>query len=221
MMTRSAGRRAGTVWVVPRRRSRHDLEGDAMMNRLCLMLALGASLLLAACADQPATPGPQSASLDPVAANAPYALGAGDQIDVVVFGEDNLSGVYDLDEAGAFSLPLAGRVTVNGKTTRQAEAAITARLADGLVTDPKVSVNIKRYRPIYVVGEVQRPGGYPVFGPTSVINAVALAGGYTYRARNSEITVIRYGDAAHQPVLVGESDSVQPGDTITVPERWF
>ena len=192
-----------------------------MMSRLCLLLAFGASLLLAACADQTATPGPQSASLDPVAAAAPYTLGAGDQIDVVVFGEDNLSGVYDLDEAGAFSLPLAGRVTVNGKTTRQAEAAITARLADGLVTDPKVSVNVKRYRPIYVMGEVRRPGGYPVYGPTSVINAVALAGGYTYRARNSEITVIRYGDAAHQPVRISESDSVQPGDTITVPERWF
>jgi protein involved in polysaccharide export with SLBB domain len=192
-----------------------------MMNRLFLMLALVAPLWLVACADESGTPGLQSASLDPIDATTPYALGPGDQIEVVVFGEDNLSGTYDLDEGGAFSLPLAGRVTVIGKTAWQAEVVITARLADGLVTDPKVSVNVKRYRPIYVVGEVQKPGAYPAYGPTSVLNAVALAGGYTYRARNSQITVIRYGDAGHRPVPVGESDTVLPGDTVTVPERWF
>ena len=193
----------------------------AMMNRLLLMLSLLAPLWLAGCADAPPAPGPQSAGLEPVSAAAPYRLGAGDQIDVIVFGEDNLSGTYDLDEAGAFSLPLAGPVSVNGKTARQAEVAVAARLADGLVTDPKVSVNVKRYRPIYVLGEVQKPGAYPSYGATSVLNAVALAGGYTYRARSSEITVIRYGDTAHRPLPVGETDAVLPGDTLTVPERWF
>jgi protein involved in polysaccharide export with SLBB domain len=193
----------------------------AMMNRLLLLLSLVAPLWLAGCADTAPAPGPQSAGLEPVSAAAPYQLGAGDQIEVIVFGEDNLSGTYDLDEAGAFSLPLAGPVTVNGKTARQAEVAIAKRLADGLVTDPKVSVNVKRYRPIYVLGEVQKPGAYPSYGATSVLNAVALAGGYTYRARNSEITVIRYGDAAHRPVSIGEADTVLPGDTVTVPERWF
>ena len=192
-----------------------------MMNRFVLMLSFVAPLWLAGCADQSPAPGPQTASLDPVPASAPYVLGPGDQIDVVVFGEDNLSGTYDLDDGGSFSLPLAGHMTVNGKTARQAEAAIAARLADGLVTDPKVSVNIKRYRPIYVIGEVQRPGAYSSYGPTSVLNAVALAGGYTYRARNSMITVIRYGDAAHRAVPIGETDTVLPGDTISVPERWF
>ena len=192
-----------------------------MVNRFILMLSLTAPLWLAGCANAPPTPGPQTASLEPVPALAPYQLGPGDQIDVVVFGEDNLSGVYDLDESGSFSLPLAGPVRVDGKTAREAEVAITARLADGLVTDPKVSVNVKRYRPIYVVGEVQKPGAYPSYGSTSVLNAVALAGGYTYRARNSEITVIRYGDPAHRSVPLSETDSVMPGDTLTVPERWF
>ena len=129
--------------------------------------------------------------------------------------------MYDLDESGSFSLPLAGPVHVNGKTARQAEAAITARLADGLVTDPKVSVNVKRYRPIYVVGEVQKPGAYPSYGSTSVLNAVALAGGYTYRAQNSGISVIRFGDASHRSVPISETDTVMPGDTLNVPERWF
>jgi polysaccharide export outer membrane protein len=192
-----------------------------MMNRFVLMLSVVAPLWLAGCADEPPAPGPQTASLDATAASAAYALGPGDQIEVVVFGEDNLSGTYDLDDRGSFSLPLAGPMTINGKTARQAEVAIAARLAEGLVTDPKVSVNIKRYRPIYVVGEVQRPGAYSSYGPTSVLNAVALAGGYTYRARNGRITVIRYGDAAHRPVPVGESDIVLPGDTVSVPERWF
>ena len=192
-----------------------------MVNRFILMLALAAPLWLAGCAGAPPMPGPQTASLEPVPALAPYQLGPGDQIDVVVFGEDNLSGVYDLDESGSFSLPLAGPVHVNGKTARQAEVAITARLADGLVTDPKVSVNVKRYRPIYVVGEVQKPGAYPSYGSTSVLNAVALAGGYTYRAQNSEITVIRYGDPAHRSIPISETDVVMPGDTVNVPERWF
>jgi len=169
-------------------------------------------------ATPPAGPSPvtMAAALNQALADS---LAADDR--VVVFGEDNLSGTYDLDDSGSFSLPLAGHMTVNGKTARQAEAAIAARLADGLVTDPKVSVNIKRYRPIYVIGEVQRPGAYSSYGPTSVLNAVALAGGYTYRARNSMITVIRYGDAAHRAVPIGETDTVLPGDTISVPERWF
>jgi protein involved in polysaccharide export with SLBB domain len=180
-----------------------------------------ALLGIAGCTGVDPAPGSQSAAIDPAALAAPYRLGPGDQIDVIVFGEDNLSGTFDLDEGGAFSLPLAGSIPVRDKTARQAEAAIAARLADGLVTDPKVSVNIKRYRPIYVVGEVQKPGAYPAYGPTSVLNAVALAGGYTYRARNGQITVIRYSDAAHRPVVVGETDIVLPGDTVTVPERWF
>jgi polysaccharide export outer membrane protein len=192
-----------------------------MLSRLLLVLFLASPLWLAGCADEPSAPGPQSASLDPTSAGAPYELGPGDQIDVTVFGEDNLSGTFDLDESGAFSLPLAGPVDLKGKTARQAEVAISARLADGLVTDPKVSVNIKRYRPIYVLGEVQRPGAYPSYGATSVLNAVALAGGYTYRARTASITVIRYDDPAHRPIPIAETETVLPGDTVTVPERWF
>jgi len=192
-----------------------------MVNRFMVMLFLAAPLWLAGCADAPPMPGPQTASLEPVAAVSPYQLGPGDQIDIVVFGEDNLSGIYDLDESGSFSLPLAGPVHVNGKTAREAEVAITARLADGLVTDPKVSVNVKRYRPIYVVGEVQKPGAYPSYGSTSVLNAVALAGGYTYRAQNSGISVIRSAGPAHRAVPIGETATVMPGDPLTVPERWF
>ena len=193
-----------------------------MANRLLILLLLLSPLgFLGGCADELPAPGPQTAALDPVALSAPYELGPGDQIDVIVFGEDNLSGTFDLDESGSFSLPLAGPVTVKGKTARQAEAAIAARLADGLVTDPKVSVNVKRYRPIYVVGEVQKPGAYPSYGATNVLNAVALAGGYTYRARTGSITVMRYGDPSHRAVPVSETDAVLPGDTVTVPERWF
>src|SRR5258707_15701150 len=97
-----------------------------MMNRLLLMLSLAAPLWLAGCTGEPPAPGPQTASLDPIPASVPYALGPGDQIDVVVFGEDNLSGIYDLDERGSFSMPLAGSPTGHGKTTPQAQGAVTA-----------------------------------------------------------------------------------------------
>jgi polysaccharide export outer membrane protein len=189
-----------------------------MLRRLCSVLTI-VGWALAGCAANP-PPAPQQAS-----AAAPtgggYQLGPGDEIDVTVFGEQNLSGTFDVDDSGSISMPLVGPVSVRDKTARETETAIASRLSDGLVTDPKVSVNVRRFRPIYVVGEVQKPGAYPSYGPTTVLNAIALAGGYTYRAKSSEITVIHYNDPSHQPVPVSESSLVQPGDTVTVPERWF
>jgi polysaccharide export outer membrane protein len=176
--------------------------------------------VLAGCAGNP-PPAPQQQAAATAANAGAYQLGPGDEIDVTVFGEQNLSGTFDIDDSGSISMPLLGPVSVRDKTARETETLITTRLADGLVTDPKVSVNVRRFRPIYVVGEVQKPGAYPSYGPTTVLNAVALAGGYTYRAQTTQITVIHYNDPGHQPVPVSESSLVQPGDTVTVPERWF
>lgn len=190
-----------------------------MLRRVRSVLVILGSVL-AGCAGTAPPASQQQASLAPVNAGG-YQLGPGDEIDVTVFGEQNLSGTFDVDDSGSISMPLVGPVTVRDKTARETETAIASRLADGLVTDPKVSVNVRRFRPIYVVGEVQKPGAYPSYGPTTVLNAIALAGGYTYRAKSSEITVIHYNDPGHQPVPVSESTLVQPGDTVTVPERWF
>lgn len=151
-----------------------------------------------------------------------YKLDAGDRIDVNVFGEDNLSGEYEVDQAGIVSLPLAGRVRVASLTTQEAERAIAQRLSQGFVAKPNVTVSVVRYRPFYVLGEVARPGGYPFYSGATVLSAVAVAGGYTYRAEKFGIRLLRQGgDATAKPVRITPGEYIQPGDIIIVPERWF
>jgi protein involved in polysaccharide export with SLBB domain len=176
-------------------------------------LGLATPLGLTACADAP----PPVTTATPDA----YRVGAGDKLQVTVFGEKDLSGEFVVDDTGAIAYPLAGALPVNNMTVRQVEAGIADRLRRGLVTDPKVNVAVTRYRPIFIVGEVQRPGAYEFYNGITVLNAVAYAGGYTYRARNSKITVMRAGTGERKPELVNEASLLQPGDIIMVPERWF
>jgi polysaccharide export outer membrane protein len=151
-----------------------------------------------------------------------YKLDAGDRIDVNVFGEENLSGEYEIDQSGIVSLPLAGRITVANLTTQDAERTIAKRLSEGFVSNPNVTVSVVRYRPFYVLGEVARPGGYPFYSGATVLSAVAVAGGYTYRAEKFGIRLLRQGgDATSQPQKITPGTYIEPGDIIIVPERWF
>jgi protein involved in polysaccharide export with SLBB domain len=175
-------------------------------------LGLATPLGLTACADAP----PLTTATPEV-----YRVGAGDRLLITVFGEKDLSGEYMVDDTGAIAYPLVGALPVNNLTVRQVESGIADRLRRGLVTDPKVNVAVVRYRPIFIVGEVQRPGAYEFYNGITVLNAVAYAGGYTYRARNSKITVMRAGTGERKPELVNEASLLQPGDIIMVPERWF
>lgn len=176
-------------------------------------LGLAASLGLTACAGAP----------PPVTATTPqaYKLGAGDRVAVSVYGEKDLSGEFDVDDTGSIAFPLVGAYKVADLTPRQVEAGLSDRLKRGLVTDPKVNVAVLRYRPIFIVGEVQKPGAYEFYNGITVLNAVAYAGGYTYRARNSKITVVRAGASDRTPEPVAEGTLLQPGDIIMIPERWF
>jgi len=163
-------------------------------------------------------PSPHAAS----AADAPaYKLGTGDKVRVTVFNEKDLSGDFDVNDQGIIALPLIGQVPVRGKSLSEVESTIAARYGKDYLIDPKVNVEVLNYRPFFILGEVKNPGSYPYVNGMKVLNAIALAGGYTYRAKSSEITVIHYNDPSHQPVPVSESSLVQPGDTVTVPERWF
>ncbi len=158
------------------------------------------------------------------ASNPPdaYRLGYGDQVAVVVYGQPETSGQFEVDDEGALSLPLAGRVDVRDLTTAQAEQAVAKQLVrKGLSKDPQVTINVTQYRPIYILGEVQKPGAYPYYSGETVLNAVAVAGGYTYRAGNSRIDVIRPTDGQRQPQRAEESSYLAPGDIVVVPERWF
>lgn len=155
------------------------------------------------------------------AAQAEYTLGAGDKLEVTVFGHTDLSGTFDVDGAGQISLPLIGQIVVLGMTAGQAETVIRERLTPDYLKNPRVSLQVLNYRPFYIIGEVKQPGSYPYVNGLTVIQAVALAGGFTYRAKEKKIVVQRASDPARQKRQVRQVDAVLPGDIIEVPERYF
>ena len=146
-----------------------------------------------------------------------YRLGSQDKISVTVFGEDDLSGEFELDGVGKVALPLLGEIHLGNMTLREAEQAIVDRLHPDYLLDPKVSIQVANYRPFYILGEVKSPGGYPFVNGMTVVQAVALAGGFTYRARTDNVVIVR--NSARQPA--GQTTAVMPGDIIEVPERFF
>lgn len=153
-----------------------------------------------------------------------YKLGPGDNLRVSVFGEEELSGEFEVDGNGRISMPLIGVVDLQDRTLREAEAQIVAMLLDGYLRNPKVSVDVLNYRPFYILGEVNEPGSYPYRAGMTVLNAVVLAGGYSPRADEDDITIQRGPEAADpdgegQPVK--PTTIVLPGDIVRVKERFF
>jgi protein involved in polysaccharide export with SLBB domain len=153
--------------------------------------------------------------------NNDYRLGSGDKLRVIVFGEDDLGGQYDVDGSGQVRLPLIGQVQAAGLTVHQFEAAVKTKLDEGYLKNARVSVEVTSYRPFYIIGEVNKPGEYPYVNGMSVLNAVALAGGYTYRADDSEVYIRRNGASEEQSAPADQTTKVNPGDIIRVPERFF
>ncbi len=149
-----------------------------------------------------------------------YTLDSGDRLRVVVFRHEDLSGEFEVDGTGTFAMPLIGQVEAAGLSTRQLEERIAERLRDGYLVDPQVSIEVLNYRPFFILGEVNQPGQYPYASGMSVINAVALAGGFTFRAKENAISVQRGGSGAPQ-VVVTPDTPILPGDIVRVPERFF
>ncbi|MFC7334940.1 polysaccharide biosynthesis/export family protein [Rhodocista pekingensis] len=156
----------------------------------------------------------------PVASAAEYRLGSGDKLRVAVFAEPDLSGEFEVEGAGIISLPLIGQLKAGGLTPRELERAIADKLADGYLVNPRVSVEVMNYRPFFILGEVNSPGSYAYVNGMTVLNAVALAGGYTYRARKDRIVILR-GGRSNDEELASEATEVLPGDIIRIPERLF
>lgn len=191
--------------------------------RRVVLAVLGTMLWLAGCGgSQVPVDSGQLASPDaPVQLpEVVYRLGPGDQIRVIVFRHEDLSGEFGLDGTGSFSMPLIGEIKANGMTARELEEHLERRFADGFLVNPKVSVEILTYRPFYILGEVNRPGAYEYENGMTVLNAVALAGGFTYRAKQ-DIFLLQRGGANAAPVPVTGSTRIAPGDVITVQERFF
>lgn len=155
-------------------------------------------------------------------AQADYRLGGGDKLRVTVFNEDDLSGQYEVDGSGIVAFPLIGEVTAAGGSARDLERAIAEKLRDGYLKSPVVSIEVLTYRPFFILGEVKRPGSYPYKSGLTVLNAVALAGGYTYRAKHSRWVLTREKKKDWQEKEISDGTFVvMPGDTILVPERFF
>jgi protein involved in polysaccharide export with SLBB domain len=150
-----------------------------------------------------------------------YRLGSGDRVRVTVYGQDDLSGEFEIDGGGQLSLPLIQQVPAAGLTVPELEDVITDALKPDYLKNPRVSVEVLNYRPFYILGEVKQPGSYPYVNGMTVVNAVALAGGYTYRARENRVTIIRATDPSHTEEPATHDTAVLPGDVIMVPERFF
>jgi polysaccharide export outer membrane protein len=152
---------------------------------------------------------------------ASYVLGAEDIIRVHVYGENDLSGSYKIAADGHIAMPLIGAVDVSGRTVPEASLIISSHLADGYLVDPSVSIQIEKYRPFYILGEVHAPGQYEYVANMDVLNAVAVAGGFTYRAKKNGVQVRRGRGNNGEYVDIRSSESVLPGDVLYIPERLF
>lgn len=150
-----------------------------------------------------------------------YRLDSGDRIRVVVFGQDNLSRVYGIDSSGSVALPLIGPIRARGLTTSKLAGDIANQLRRKYIKDPKVTVEVETYRPFFILGEVNKPGGYPYVNAMTVEAAVAIAEGYTERAKQRMVRLTRRFGGVMSTVMVPTDYPVQPGDTIYVLERFF
>ena len=155
----------------------------------------------------------------PVAAahDVPYHLDAGDKLRVVVFGQDGLTNTYAIDAGGSITMPLIGAVSARGKTPAGLAADISAKLRNGYIREPSVAVEVETYRPFFILGEVAAPGQYPYVPNMSVESAVAIAGGFSPRAKRDSVTLTHNAGRGIVPL----GTAISPGDTILVGERWF
>ncbi|MGE0740467.1 MAG: polysaccharide biosynthesis/export family protein [Hyphomonadaceae bacterium] len=175
--------------------------------------ALGTGGALAACATPSATPADMTQPVE-------YRLGPGDQLRITVFNEPDLSGQFLVGSQGTIAYPLVGDVRAAGLTVLEFSEALQTSLGQ-YVRTPNVSVEVANYRPFFILGEVQRPGTYPYSANLTVFNAVATAGGFTYRANRSRVYIRRANEAEERSYPLNIATPVLPGDTVRVAERLF
>ncbi len=195
--------------------------GEPMINKLFrwgAILAIG--LQLAGCYTDY---GPVAADSLPVAATSVAThLQPGDELKVIVFGEDALSGLYEISPAGTVTLPLIGTINAAGRTRAELERAITRAYADGkFLQEPKITVSVVAYQPFYIFGEVVFPGVFPFKSGVDVLAAVATARGFTYRASRTSVLIRHAGQKVWQEYSLATPVAVAPGDVIRIPERYF
>ena len=174
--------------------------------------------------DSPATSGESADGATASKTGLPlndYKLGVADKVRIIVFNEETLSGEFTVSDGGTLSLPLIGEVTAIGRSPREITKDIEAKLADGYLREPRVSLDVLTYRPFYILGEVTKPGEYPYSNRLTVVNAVARAEGFTYRANKRKIFIKRFGESVERQIKLTPDLQVFPGDTVRIGERFF
>lgn len=214
---------------IGRRKEKSFVQKDMKMtDRTCgewLKSRVGRVPILAALAGMAAACSPLHglAPLPQVAGT--YHLGAGDKVRVLTYNDTQLSNTFLISDAGNIAFPLMGTVKAAGETPQGlADELSQALSARGILHKPSISVEVAEYRPVFILGEVNRPGQYEYIPGMTMQSAVALAGGYTYRAITSAAGAVRTeGVAGGQPVSgkVTPATLLAPGDVITVYERYF
>jgi protein involved in polysaccharide export with SLBB domain len=186
-------------------------------------IALAAAVQLAGCG----TPGDRGTATQAdleataAAATATPRFQGGEKIKITVYNEPSLSGEFDIDPNGVISLPLAGTVRAVGLTQVQLEQELAKKFRTEYLRNPKVTVAILQYRPVYIVGEVEKQGEYPYKSGINVLTAMAMAGGGSYRANRNYVLIQHFGEKAMKEYPQAASTMVLPGDLIKVPERYF
>jgi polysaccharide export outer membrane protein len=186
-------------------------KGSDMLFRA---IVLAASAMLMGCATTATTTLP---SVDAVQ----YRLSPGDKLKLEVFREDSLSGEYVINDQGVVGLPMVGDVKAAGKTLSELRAELTATLGQGYVRNARINLDVVSYRPIYILGEVQKPGEYDYAGQMSVYALVAKAGGFTYRANEKVVFIRHINESAETAYQLTSGASVLPGDTVRIDQRYF
>jgi polysaccharide export outer membrane protein len=179
----------------------------------CLTLAA----MLSGCVDDIASTPPGTAAAAPYV----YRLGPDDRVRITVYGEPTLSGEYAVNTEGRISFPLVGMVQAGGLTLSDLTARLTTALDATYYKNPRLVIDMVAYRPIYVLGEVNKAGQYPFQSGMTVLAAVATAGGFSYRANQKTVMIRHGGDAGEQSAPLTADLIVHPGDTVRIRERHF
>ena len=205
------------------------LPSSSLVVKIVRTGAIGALAALGACGQMDTTPivpdtsNGQALSLtaDGAAVSSDYKLGPNDRTRIIVFGQPSLTGEFVLDGNGVLAFPLVGNINAKGMTPSQLQQTIAQKLDTDWIKNPSVSVEVSTRRPFYVVGEVQKPGSYPYVTDMNVLNAIATAGGETYRANMHEFWIKRKQSGRIVRVEANQESTLQPGDTVMVRERYF
>jgi polysaccharide export outer membrane protein len=196
------------------------IAGESMKSLTWMHSLLMVSVVLCAACVSGCSSSPSLPAFDATSDGA-YRLDSGDQLRIIVFGQEELTGKYTVDGAGKISMPLIPMVQARGFTTAELEQEVTRELKNGVVIAPSVSVQIEAFRPFFILGEVRRPGHYPYVHGMTVLTAVAIAGGFSPRAQEDYVSITRTIGESAVEARAKRQALVRPGDVIYVRERFF